>query len=265
MDLAGHRERVRRFRRRSLRRMSLQAAVAGVGAGGAALLVVLGRWPLGVVVAIAVVVPLVATLESAVDWVRIANLRHWPDYHLNRPFAGPLPPVPPIPAGDGGQPPLRVELLDRRAWGILCWRQERLPLHRVKRSSDWWALMRLEDRAVWKLVDRLGLDDDQRYSLVDHHRDAVTVLAGAAHPDLLERAYLPVVDQVWIRPSPMPMPVRPRHVRWRWLVPNVMVGWPTWFVARWQELCDVLTDARFWLVTRSAYRHPPSPHLDAPS
>jgi hypothetical protein len=65
--------------------------------------------------------------------------------------------------------------------------------------------------------------------------------------------------------GPRPMLVRPRCLRWGWLVPNVLVGWPTWFAARWLDLCNAVLDARFRLVTRAAYRHPPSPDLDAPS
>ena len=79
-----------------------------------------------------------------------------------------LPPIamPPLtPAGTAGRPPLPVEELDARAWSLLSWRQENLPLNQVRRERHYFALRRLETRAVWR-SDKLELDDDQRYSLV---------------------------------------------------------------------------------------------------
>jgi hypothetical protein len=81
-----------------------------------------------------------------------------------------IPPLPP--AGTVDRPPLPVEELDPRAWQVLTWRQEHLPLERARRTDDWHALSSLERRAAWPVADRLRLDDDQRYSLYAQHHEA---------------------------------------------------------------------------------------------
>lgn len=91
------------------------------------------------------------------------------------------------PAGTMGRPPLPVEALDPRAWAALEWRQRHLPLHRVRRRSQYHALCQLESRASWRIASRLGLDDDQRYSLAFRHRDRVDRLVAQASPGLVER------------------------------------------------------------------------------
>lgn len=80
----------------------------------------------------------------------------------------------PAPAGTMDRPSLPVGDLDPRAWAVLRWRQDHLPLHRLRRAGDRAALARLERAAAWRLAERLGLGDDQRYSLIHHHADAVS-------------------------------------------------------------------------------------------
>jgi hypothetical protein len=140
-----------------------------------------------------------------------------------------LPPlaIPPLtPAGTVDRPPLAVEALDPRAWQVLTWRQEHLPLDRVRRVGDWHALSSLERRAAWRVADRLRLDDDQRFSLYAQHHEAVETLAHAAHPELVETR-----ERLRER-GPQTGWLRRRRSRWVRLAPNFMVGWPTWFANR---------------------------------
>lgn len=96
----------------------------------------------------------------------------------------PLPPLPP--AGTFDRPPLPVQELDARAWAALRWRQDHLPLSRLRRRSDWDSLYHLEHRAAWRLADKVGLDDDQRYSVRHHHLDEVQRRAAEARPGFAE-------------------------------------------------------------------------------
>ena len=94
-----------------------------------------------------------------------------------------LPPVPLpalTPAGTLDRPPLPVADLDARAWTVLRWRQAHLPLRRLRGPGDLRALINLERAAAWRVADRLGLDDDQRHSLVWQHAGRVGQLAGLA-------------------------------------------------------------------------------------
>src|SRR5580698_2867750 len=75
------------------------------------------------------------------------------------------------PAGSMDRPPLAVGSLDARAWAVLRWRQDHLPLDRLRRDRDREALCHLERDAAWRLASQLGLDDDQRYSVVRQHSD----------------------------------------------------------------------------------------------
>jgi hypothetical protein len=78
---------------------------------------------------------------------------------------GDLPPIsmPPLtPTGTLDRPPLFVGDLDSRAWSALCWRQDHLPLRKVRRRSHYAALSQLESRATWRMSSKLALDDDQR-------------------------------------------------------------------------------------------------------
>ncbi len=170
-----------------------------------------------------------------------------------------LPPIalPPLtPAGTMGRPALPVEQLNAGAWGVLCWRQERLPLARIRRRGDWHALAALESRAAWRVADRFGVDDDQRYSLLVRHSQEVESLAYAARPALVE-ARQQLVERLpgglLVERLPGGPLLRQRRRRWYRVVPSFMVGWPTWFGNRRVDL----RDKRFRLVTRAAYRGQP--------
>jgi hypothetical protein len=165
---------------------------------------------------------------------------------LGGPAFEPAIPMPPLcPAGTQDRPALPVAELDPSAWAVLIWRQGHLPLRRLKRKSDWYALSNLEYRAARSTAARRALDDDQRYSLISQHRDQVEALAHEARPDLVEtpkrrrEGYQRSIPLVGLR----------RPSTWRRLVPNFMVGWPTWFANRRSGL----RDKYFRLVTASAY------------
>jgi hypothetical protein len=121
--------------------------------------------------------------------------------------------------------------------------------------QDWYALSHLEHWAAGCIADRRHLDDDQRYSLLSHHRDRVETLACEARPDLVDTPHRR--RQRYPRPVPLvAIPVVAHHRRraWRKVVPNFMVGWPTWFSNRRAGL----RDKHFRLVTASAYRGQPA-------
>jgi hypothetical protein len=103
------------------------------------------------------------------------------------------PGLPPIelpaltPAGTLDRAPLPVSELDARAWAALRWRQDHLPVGRLRRLSDREALLHLEGNEAWRVADRLALDDDQRYSLISQHEAAVRRLVDGARPDFHHR------------------------------------------------------------------------------
>lgn len=150
-----------------------------------------------------------------------------------------LPPL--APAGTMDRPPLPAGQLDERAWRVLGWRQDHLPMKRVRHPGDAMALSNLERAAAWRLAGALGLDDDQRYSLVARHSEQVWQLIAVARP-ALARA----------RRGPGP-PVRMlRHPRGPL---RLTVGWGVWFGNRWVEIRDLL----FRLRTARDYRGCPQP------
>ncbi|MGD0703918.1 MAG: Clp protease N-terminal domain-containing protein [Trebonia sp.] len=149
------------------------------------------------------------------------------------PAAG-MPPL--APAGSMDRPALPVAELDKRAWGALRWRQDHLPLGKLRRHRDWAALGNLERAAARRIADDLGLDDDQRCSLLSHHDTEVARRAGAARPDLA--------------PRPRRHPAR-RH---RWLS-GLPAGWAAWLGNRWVSV----RDRWFRLRTLGSYRHAPQP------
>jgi hypothetical protein len=162
---------------------------------------------------------------------------------------GPVPMPPLCPAGTHDRPPLPVDELDAAVWAVLVWRQDHLPLRRLKRQSDWYALSNLEYRAARALAGRRALDDDQRYSLLRYHRDRVEALAHGARPDLVETRQ----QRRQRYPRSMPLVGHRRRSSWQRLVPNLMVGWPTWFSNRRSGL----RDKYFRLISASAYRGQP--------
>jgi hypothetical protein len=154
------------------------------------------------------------------------------------------------PVGTHDRPPLPIDELDPPAWAALSWRQRHLPLRRLKRQRDWYALSNLERRAAWRVADRRGLDDDQRYSLLCHHHDRVQALSHEVRPDLVEtRQQLKQGSQ-----HSMPRLAHQQRPRaWRRVALLFMAGWPTWFSNRRAGL----RDKSFRLVTASAYRGQP--------
>jgi Clp amino terminal domain, pathogenicity island component len=137
---------------------------------------------------------------------------------------GDLPAIalrPVTPAGSLDRPALPVTDLSPRAWQLLRWRQDHLPVGILRRRSDSQALIHLERGAVGRLADQLALDDDQRYSLLYHHEQAVDTRVTEARPDLARARGRP--DR---RPLP-PALARTRLMRRRrWL--RVTVGWGAW-------------------------------------
>jgi hypothetical protein len=150
-----------------------------------------------------------------------------------------LPPLtlPPLtPAGTMDRPALPETDLDERAWRVLRWRQDHLPLGMLRRRGDLAALRNLEQRAALRAADRLGLDGDQRYSLLSQHHAEVTRRALDAHPALAAR----------------PRQAQRRQQRRRRL-PNLTAGWGVWFGNRWVSV----RDRWFLLRTRGSYRGAP--------
>jgi hypothetical protein len=158
----------------------------------------------------------------------------------------PVIPMPPLtPAGTRDRPALELEELDPRAWRVLTWRQQHLPLSRVRSAANLAALMSWEQRAAERVADQAGVDDDQRYSLLVQHRRAVEDRLGGIRAP---------VDDPDPRGAAKAGGIARRHLR---RVPNFMVGWPTWFANRRVGIRD-----RWFRLTRApAYRGQPG--LDA--
>jgi hypothetical protein len=151
------------------------------------------------------------------------------------------------PAGTLDRPPLPIAELDNRAWAVLCWRQDHLPLQRLRGRSSWQGLWSVEYRTAWRLPTRLGLDDDQRYSLLDRHRRAVEDRLALARPDL---APVRKSSSTAVRPLYFT-----RHRRWRRRLRflSFVIGWPSWFANRRAGI----RDRWFWFTTLPHYRHAP--------
>ena len=152
-------------------------------------------------------------------------------------------------AGTLDRPALPVAELDPRAWAVLRWRQDHLPIGQLHRRWDTDALIHLERDATWRLSDRLGLDDDQRFSLMRQHEAAVdeTVTraradvarpgGGTAHAELRALAFR-------------------RMRRWRrFPLLRFTIGWGTWLSNRRVQIWD----RWFRLRTLDAYRGTPQP------
>lgn len=154
---------------------------------------------------------------------------------------------PPTPAGTLDRPALDVADLDPRAWRVLSWRQDHLPLDPVRTKANVAALTSMEQRAVWRIADQAGVDDDQRYSLFSRQYDAVDQRVRATHPQLVE----PRPQARHVTRAIYDQPFRRRH-----MVPSWMVGWPTWFGNRKRGI----RNRWFRVKTRGAFRH--QPHLD---
>ena len=166
------------------------------------------------------------------------------------------PGLPPIelpaltPAGTLDRGPLPVSELDDRAWAALRWRQEHLPVGRLRRPSDREALLHLERDEAWRVADRLAVDDDQRYSLISHHASEVGRRVERARPDLLGAAS--ARDRAQARTTALARRHRRRPGR-TFALRNVTVGWGTWFGNRRVGI----RDRWFRLRTTSSYRGAP--------
>jgi hypothetical protein len=165
-----------------------------------------------------------------------------------------LPPIalePTTPAGTLDRPALPVADLDQRAWAVLCWRQEHLPIGALRWRSDPGALRHLERAAVMRIADQLALDDDQRYSLLNHHDEAVGERVAQARPELRRPSHggdRPYQErQAWARA------VMRRHRRYRWL--RVTAGWGVWVGNR----RTAVRNHWFRLRVARAYRGAPQP------
>ena len=147
---------------------------------------------------------------------------------IGAPAEQPLIELPPLtPAGTLDRPPIPIEHLDTRAWNVLRWRQEHLPLERLRGPSDRQALRHLEVRAAWRIADALGLEDDQRYSLSRHHADEVDRRIAA------------------------PPRVTPRPLRRRGFL-HAPVGWEAWLRNRQVSLRDRWFELRMIGYSRAA-------------
>jgi Clp amino terminal domain, pathogenicity island component len=163
---------------------------------------------------------------------------------------GDLPAIafgPATPAGTLDRPALPVSDLNPRAWQLLGWRQDHLPVGILRRRSDTEALSHLERAAVGRLADRLKLDDDQRYSLLYHHEQAVDALVAEARPDLARPRGRP--DRL----PPRALARSRRRRRHRWL--RVTAGWGVWVGNR----RTAVRDRWFWLRAARTYRGAPQP------
>ena len=166
------------------------------------------------------------------------------------------PGLPPIdlpsltPAGTLDRAPLPISDLDDRAWGALRWRQDHLPVGRLRRPSDREALLHLERDEAWRVADRLALDDDQRYSLISHHASEVGRRVERDRPDLPKSPS--ARDRAQARAVALSRRHRRRPGR-AFALRNVTVGWGTWFGNRWVGL----RDRWFRLRTTSSYRGAP--------
>jgi hypothetical protein len=139
------------------------------------------------------------------------------------------------------RPPLPASQLDERVWRVLRWRQDHLPVGRVRHPGDTAALSNLERAAAWRLAGTLSLDDDQRYPLIARHDEQVRQLIAAAKPMLAgqRRGHGPPARMRPHRTGPL----------------AVTVGWGVWFGNRWVGIRDLL----FRLRTARDNRRCPQP------
>jgi len=152
-------------------------------------------------------------------------------------------------AGTLDRPALPVGELNQRAWAVLRWRQDHLPIGRLRRRRDTEALIHLERDAVWRLSGRLALDDDQRFSLTHHHEAAVD--------EVVRRARIDVARQDGQTAHAELRALAFRRIRRRRRLPllRFTVGWGAWLSNRRVQIWD----RWFRLRTLDAYRGTPQP------
>jgi len=152
------------------------------------------------------------------------------------------------PAGTLDRSALPLGDLDKAAWAQLQARQDRLPLRRLRTAAQVGSLLHLEDRAALKLLNKLEMDDDERYSLLHYHRAQVEQLVRAFNADLAPADSIqPASGRVAVANYTR----RPRSRRRRRF--RFTVGWDTWFSNRRVGL----RDRWFWLRTLPDYRRAP--------
>jgi hypothetical protein len=152
-------------------------------------------------------------------------------------------------AGTHDRPALPPSDLNPRAWGVLRWRQDHLPIGLLRRPSDAEALVHLERAAVMRVADRLALEDDQRFSLLRHHEQAVGERVSQARPALARH---PPHERAPHERRPRARALMRRR-RYRWL--RVTTGWGVWVGNRRMAA----RDRWFRLRTARAYRGAPQP------
>jgi hypothetical protein len=158
--------------------------------------------------------------------------------------------MPPLtPAGTLDRPPLPVAELDPTAWAALVWRQQHLPVDRLRVPTDWISMYHVERHAAGRVAARLDLDDDQRASLHVHHVAEVERRAALAAPIVVETREQLIARYRQHGPDPR----RPFEVWWQRNMPRWSVGWPTWFANRGVGL----REKRFRLITLRRYRDAP--------
>jgi Clp amino terminal domain, pathogenicity island component len=137
--------------------------------------------------------------------------------------------------------------LDHQAWQLLRWRQDHLPLERVRRPADWLALQHLEQRAATRIVSRLKLEERHGYCLVAYHQLEVELLAAQAAPDRW-------ASWTTHELAPGPDGAAPGEKTWRRRhTPTALSKFGTWASHRKIDIHDL----RFALATRHSYRGAP--------
>ncbi len=137
-----------------------------------------------------------------------------------------------IPAGTLDRPPLPIDALDQGAWQNLLWRQNHLPLTKLRRPRDSGSLLRLESHYALREASRLHLEEDQRYSLVLHHLASVESIL----PDGNQTGLQQVVTGPNTQPARIPGR-GPLRLRLR-LFLDVTRGWHSWIGNRSIRLAD---------------------------
>ncbi len=152
-------------------------------------------------------------------------------------------------AGTLDRPALPAGELDPRAWAVLRWRQDHLPTGRLHRRWDTEALIHLERDAVRRLSGRLGLDDDQRFSLMRHHEGAVDETVRRARADVARPGGETAHAEL------RALAFRRMRRRRRFPLLRFTIGWGTWLSNRRVQIWD----RWFRLRTLDAYRGTPQP------
>jgi hypothetical protein len=136
------------------------------------------------------VVAALARMGPESERLRLAALRMLglPDHY------GPVPLEPLQAAGTSERSLLEIEELPADLWADLVARQARLPVHRVRRRSDWAAVVINEQRAVRKVASRRNATDHESHALLHHHLRAVQRRGAEAVPGLVPQTPSPLRD-----------------------------------------------------------------------